>query len=75
VTYLKTLIWPAEVRHEPSDFGGSEAGNQLPADADADAYIAAVEAADGQALEAAVTRMAINSFVQRLQGRRHLDGD
>jgi hypothetical protein len=34
-----------------------------PDDADAVAYIAAVEAADGQALEAA-TRMAINSFVK-----------
>ena len=35
----------------------------LPDDADAVAYIAAVEAADGQALETA-TRMAINSFVK-----------
>ena len=35
----------------------------LPDDADAMAYIAAVEAADGQALETA-TRMAINSFVK-----------
>jgi hypothetical protein len=34
-----------------------------PDDADAVAYIAAVEAADGQALETA-TRMAINSFVK-----------
>jgi hypothetical protein len=38
-------------------------GYSLPDDADAVAYIAAVEAADGQALEAA-TRMAINSFVK-----------
>jgi hypothetical protein len=38
-------------------------GWDLPDDADAVAYIAAVEAADGQALEAA-TRMAINSFVK-----------
>jgi hypothetical protein len=38
-------------------------GYTLPDDADAVAYIAAVEAADGQALEAA-TRMAINSFVK-----------
>ena len=38
-------------------------GYSLPDDADAVAYIAAVEAADGQALETA-TRMAINSFVK-----------
>ena len=38
-------------------------GYALPDDADAVAYIAAVEAADGQALESA-TRMAINSFVK-----------
>lgn len=38
-------------------------GYTLPDDADAVAYIAAVEAADGQALEAA-TRMAINGFVK-----------
>jgi len=38
-------------------------GYTLPDDADAVAYIAAVEAADGQALETA-TRMAINSFVK-----------
>jgi hypothetical protein len=36
--------------------------NQLPADADADAYIAAVEAADGQALEPGV-KFAIKNFV------------
>lgn len=35
---------------------------QLPADAEADAYIAAVEAADGQALEPGV-KFAINNFV------------
>ena len=39
----------------------------LPDDADAVAYIAAVEAADGQALETA-TRMAINSFVKGCKG-------
>jgi hypothetical protein len=38
-------------------------GYSLPDDADAVAYIAAVEAADGQVLETA-TRMAINSFVK-----------
>ena len=38
-------------------------GYSLPDDADAVAYIAAVEAADGQALETS-TRMAINSFVK-----------
>jgi hypothetical protein len=38
-------------------------GYSLPDDADAVAYIDAVEAADGQALETA-TRMAINSFVK-----------
>jgi hypothetical protein len=38
-------------------------GYTLPDDADAVAYIAAVEAADGQVLETA-TRMAINSFVK-----------
>ena len=36
--------------------------NQLPADAEADAYIAAVEAADGQALEPGV-KFAIKNFV------------
>ena len=36
--------------------------NQLPADAEADAYIAAVEAADGQALEPSV-KFAIKNFV------------
>jgi hypothetical protein len=36
--------------------------NQLPADTDADAYIAAVEAADGQALESGV-KFAIKNFV------------
>jgi hypothetical protein len=36
--------------------------NQLPADTDADAYIAAVEAADGQALEPGV-KFAIKNFV------------
>jgi hypothetical protein len=36
--------------------------NQLPVDADADAYIAAVEAADGQALEPGV-KFAIKNFV------------
>jgi hypothetical protein len=36
--------------------------NQLPADAEADAYIAAVEAADGQALESGV-KFAIKNFV------------
>ena len=38
-------------------------GYSLPDDADAVAYIAAVEAADGQALETAV-RLAVNSFVK-----------
>jgi len=37
--------------------------NQLPADTEADAYIAAVEAADGQSLETA-TKVAIHSFVK-----------